>query len=89
MAKPYLSDKQQQVYDLILLAGWTGMTCDAVEEKTGLTHQCCSARINELENFKPEPLIEDRGIRRKTRSGRTAVVYVQAGLKSASERTHT
>lgn len=49
-----------------------GVTCDAVEEATGMSHQTCSARITELVI---EGKIRDTGERRKTRTGRTARVY--------------
>lgn len=50
-----------------------GMTCDAVEAASGMSHQTCSARITELVT---EGRIRDTGERRKTRSGRAARVYV-------------
>ena len=85
-----LGDLQLKVYDLIRLAGWEGKTTDEIEAETGLTHQSCSARVNELanwqENGKPKPLIERRGITRKTRAGRGAGVYVLAGLTPANAR---
>lgn len=81
-----LSDLQLRVYDQIRLAGWEGKTTDEIETVLGLTHQSCSARMNELKNWKSEPLIERRGITRKTRTGRSADVYVLAGLRAANER---
>jgi len=85
-----LGDLQLKVYDLIRLAGWDGKTTDEIEAETGLTHQSVSARVNELvnwkENGKPAPLIERRGITRKTRAGRGAGVYVLAGLMPANDR---
>jgi hypothetical protein len=85
-----LGDLQLKVFDLIRLAGWEGKTCDEMEAETGLTHQSCSARVNELvnwkENGKSKPLIERRGITRKTRAGRGAGVYVLAGLTPANDR---
>jgi len=81
-----LSDLQLKVYDLVRLAGWEGKTCDEIEAELGLTHQSCSARVNELENWKPKPLIERRGAKRKTRAGRPAFIFVQAGLRAATER---
>lgn len=79
-----LSDLQLKVYNLIRLAGWEGKTCDEVEVSLGLSHQSVSARVNELENWKPSPLIERRGARRATRSGRKAFIFVQAGLIAAA-----
>ena len=84
--EPKLGDKQLMVYDIFRLAGWEGKTTDEVEVATGLTHQCASARVNELAHWDPEPLIERRGIRRKTRTGRSADVYVLAGLTGADKR---
>jgi hypothetical protein len=81
-----LSDLQLKVYDQVRLAGWEGKTTDEIEATLGLTHQSCSARMNELKNWKPEPLIERRGITRRTRAGRPADVYVLAGLRAADER---
>jgi hypothetical protein len=81
-----LGDLQLKVFDLIRLAGWEGKITDEIEVETGLTHQCCSARVNELANWKPHPLIERRGITRKTRAGRGAFVYVLAGLTRADKR---
>ena len=53
--------------------GAHGATCDEVELYTGLTHQTASARINELHKLSA---INDSGRRRKTRSGRNAIVWV-------------
>ncbi|HCU25405.1 MAG TPA: hypothetical protein DF383_10320 [Deltaproteobacteria bacterium] len=52
--------------------GEIGATCDEAEQKLNLSHQCCSARIRELYQ---DGLIEDSGERRKTRSGRKAIVW--------------
>jgi hypothetical protein len=49
-----------------------GLTCDQVEELTGYCHQTASARIRELCQA---GLIEDTGLRRLTRSKRSARVY--------------
>lgn len=80
-----LNDQELKVYDLIRLAGWDGKTCDEIEAETGLTHQAASARVSELES--KHKLIERRGIRRKTRAGRPAAVYIQKGLTGAHERS--
>lgn len=50
-----------------------GMTCDEAEIALGLSHQTCSARLNELVARSD---IVDSGNRRPTRSGRKAIVYV-------------
>lgn len=60
------------VLDRIQQAGLTGMTCDEVEVALGLSHQTCSARVNELNGV---GYIKVEG-KRPTRSGRNARVYV-------------
>jgi hypothetical protein len=49
-----------------------GLTCDEVEQRCGLTHQCASARVNGLMN---KERIVDSKERRLTRSGRRAIVW--------------
>lgn len=53
-----------------------GVTCDEVEAKLAMRHQTCSARIRELVMFGQ---LVDTGIRRQTRSGRSARVYRATG----------
>jgi len=56
-----------------------GLTCDELEEIAEMRHQTASARINELRNRGDiQPLLDAEGkpVRRKTRSGRLATVYV-------------
>lgn len=53
-------------------AGCNGATCDEIEQALCLTHQCCSARIRALAL---DHRIMDLGERRKTRSGRAAIVW--------------
>lgn len=50
-----------------------GVTCEEVEIYLEMPHQTISARITEL---MIEGKIRDTGVRRKTRTGRTARVYV-------------
>ncbi len=50
-----------------------GFTCDEAEVALGLTHQACSARFTEL---KKDLAIVPTGLRRPTRTGRYAKVYV-------------
>lgn len=80
-----LSELQREVYDLIRSAGWEGKTVDELEVATGRTHQSISARVNELANYKPKPLIEARKRKRMTRAKRSAFIYVQAGLTRANK----
>ncbi len=55
-----------------------GVTCSQVEYFSGLSHQTTSARIKELKDRNEiTPLIIDgKPVRRPTRSGRMATVYV-------------
>lgn len=64
------SSLRMRILNLIMKSG--SMTCDEVEVKTGLRHQTASARIRELVL---KGFIEDSSERRKTRSGRNAVIY--------------
>lgn len=82
-----LSSLQREVYDLIRSAGWEGKTVDELEVATGRTHQSISARVHELANYSPKPLIEARSKTRKTRAGRGAYIYVQEGLRRANKET--
>lgn len=52
-----------------------GLTCDEIEIRLELTHQTCSPRVNELMR---SGRIRDSGVRRKTRGGRNAAVWVLA-----------
>lgn len=49
-----------------------GMTCDEVEQRLERTHQSMSARVNQLRD---SGWVIDSGLRRKTRSGRDAIVW--------------
>ncbi len=80
-----LSELQLKVLDLIRSAGWEGKTVDELEVDTEKSHQSISARVNELENWKPKPFIERRAAKRKTRSGRSAFIFVTAGLKRVNK----
>lgn len=59
----------------IQVRGTTGATCDEIEQAMSLSHQTASARIREL-NMKNR--IYDSGQRRRTRSGRDAIVWFAA-----------
>ena len=50
-----------------------GATCDEVEVALSMRHQTASARVNELMEAGK---ISDSGVRRRTRSGRKAIVWV-------------
>ena len=49
-----------------------GLTVDALEQILNRSHQSVSARVNELRN---KGWVTDSGIRRATRSGRSAIVW--------------
>jgi hypothetical protein len=68
-----LGPLQQRVLRHVANCGAAGTTCDAAEEALGMKHQTCSARIRELVL---KDRILDSGERRRTRSGRNAIVYV-------------
>jgi len=73
--KPVAGDLRERVYRRIKESDTDGITCDALEVALGLSHQTCSARVNELRNA---GRIVDSGLRKRTRSGRKAVVYTVA-----------
>jgi hypothetical protein len=61
------------VFEEIRDAGSCGLTCDEVEARLDLRHQTASARVRELALAGQ---IIDSELKRKTRSGRAAVVWV-------------
>lgn len=69
--KPSASAMCDVIFDLID-SSESGMTCDEVEAATGFRHQTASARIYELRKLK---LLRSSGRKRKTRSGRQAIVW--------------
>lgn len=65
----------QLCYDEILVShrnNGVGLTVDALEQILARSHQSVSARVNELRN---KGWVTDSGIRRATRSGRSAIVW--------------
>ncbi|MET0167822.1 MAG: hypothetical protein ABW318_22865 [Vicinamibacterales bacterium] len=56
-----------------MVAANDGMTCDEAEVQLRMLHQTCSARIRELVLFE---FLYDTGFRRKTRSDRSARIYM-------------
>lgn len=67
----HLSRLEQLVLKVIVNSS-NGMNCYEVEQATGISRACSSARLNGLSN---KGKIYDSGIRRKTETGRNAVVY--------------
>lgn len=71
LSTPTLSKLRRMVLTRIQESGTKGMTCDALEVALNLSHQTCSARVNELEGI---GYIKWEG-KRPTRSGRNARIY--------------
>lgn len=68
---------REQVLYFIARQGAAGATSDEVQAALGLSHQNGSARVSELAKY---GFVVDSGVRRVTRSGRKAVVYVVPGV---------
>lgn len=69
--EPQLGNLEELVLEAIRVSR-DGLTCDEVEEFTKLSHQCASARVNGLMK---RGVIVDSGRKRKTRSGRNAIIW--------------
>lgn len=61
-----------KIFTFIAGIGESGCTCDQIEDVLGLKHQSASAAITHLRD---DEYIYDSGLRRKTRSGRDAIVW--------------
>lgn len=61
------------VIGYVKMQGLRGATSDEVEVALGMTHQSISARMTEA---KADGQIVGNGLRRPTRSGRNAAVYI-------------
>jgi predicted transcriptional regulator len=61
------------VLELIRESGQNGVTCEELESVLAMKHQTASARIRDLAKA---GRIMDSGMRRKTSSGRAAIVWV-------------
>ena len=78
--QPYAATERRRVRVAIneaMNAGRYGATTDEVEVATGMLHQSCSARMNELA---AEGVVETFGLRRRTRTGSMAEVYRLAAV---------
>lgn len=71
--EPALAHLEQVVLNAVRAAGPAGLTCDQCEIATELAHQTCSARFRGLEQ---RGILKRTEVRRPTRSGRSAYVYV-------------
>ena len=65
---------RERILALILKAGPRGMTCDEVEQATGLKHQTASARLSQMVH--DLGTLRWSGEKRLTRSGTPANVHV-------------
>lgn len=76
--RPCAAKIRQRVLKYIESQGLRGATCDEAEVATGLSHQTCSARFNELNKKTDQHGLEIvwSGATRPTRSGRLARIYV-------------
>ncbi len=75
ISPPTKSQMRGRVLDVIRMKGALGATCDELEFALSIIHQTCSARVTELRD---KGLITDSKLRRVTRQGRRAVVWVLA-----------
>lgn len=72
---PHASRLEAIVLAAITAAPATGRTCDEIEVSEVMSHQTTSARCRALVL---RGAIQDSGMKRKTRSGRLATVWVRA-----------
>jgi hypothetical protein len=68
-----VADGTMQAEALTLIREWGGLTDDELETRMGRTHQSVSATRNTLMR---KGKVADSGLRRKTRSGNDAIVWV-------------
>lgn len=66
-------DLRRIIYEWVAKQGTNGATCDEIENNLSIAHQTASARVHEL--WTGGQLIRTL-VRRDTRSGRAAAVYV-------------
>ena len=74
--EPVAGSLRALVLEYVRSRGLNGSTCDEAEIALSMRHQTCSARVRELSG---SGLIVDSGQKRKTSSGRFAVVHVADG----------
>lgn len=82
--RDHVSRLRVLVVETIRSAGARGMTTDEVEIATGLAHQTASPRVGEA--FRRGLIVEAKDgegntVKRPTRSGRRAIVYLAAEAK--------
>ena len=64
---------RRRVETAVQAAGPDGLTCDDLEAQLAMRHQTCSPRVYELV---AQGRLLDSGFRRRTRTGRTAIVWI-------------
>ena len=75
--------RRKEQWTIIHHAGADGCTDDEVEQITGRSHQSVSATRNSLME---DGLVVDSGMRRKTRYGNDAIVWVVPRIEELEER---
>jgi predicted transcriptional regulator len=79
---PHIGRLQVEILNHIIAA--EGATCDELERALGLRHQTASARIHELVKV---GLLRDSGTKRRTASGRSAVVWAHVKKDENPQRS--
>lgn len=70
---PRVSVMQATILARLRACGVSGRTCEELENELSLRHQTCGPRLKELA---VSGAIVDTGMRRRTRSGRKAIVWL-------------
>ena len=78
--KPQINRLCAEVLRAIRMSPY-GMTCDEAEQTLAMAHQTCSARFRDLATCEPPSIIkcqlpDGSYLKRKTRSGRKAFVWI-------------
>jgi len=72
---PVSGDLDAKIVAVIRASGSSGITCEAVEQQIGRTHQAVSGNLRHLVE---REVVKDSGLKGKTASGRTAIRWVIA-----------
>lgn len=72
--RPVVGTIRRAVLDAVVASGARGVTCDELEASMEGRHQTVSPRLYELRN---DGLVVDSSRKRRTRSGRMAIVWVE------------
>jgi predicted transcriptional regulator len=74
--RPHMGELDRLIVEAIENSGPDGITCEAIEEKIGRSHQAVSGNLSHLVNR--DKVVRDSGQSGLTRSGRKAVKWVIA-----------